>query len=96
MKYSQNEKLNPVDFNTMVVGVNVGSELHNEKAFDYRGTELSGILKISNAAVGFKAFRRWTHELMKKHNKSRIILGKEPTVRYWFNFGYGCKKKEQE
>ena len=28
MKYSQNEKLNQLDFSTIVVGVDVGSEFH--------------------------------------------------------------------
>jgi transposase len=77
----------------MVVGVDVGSELHYARAFDYRGIELSGILKISNDVVGFEAFERWTHELMKKNDKSRIIVGMEPTGHYWFNFGYSLQEE---
>jgi hypothetical protein len=46
MKYNQNEKLKQMDLSTMVVGVDIGSELHYARAFDYRGFELSGIFKI--------------------------------------------------
>jgi transposase len=93
MKYNQNEKLKQVDFCTMVVGVDVGSETHYARAFDYRGFELSGVFKISNDAVGFEAFKRWTHELMEKHDKAKVIVGMEPTGHYWFNFGYVLKKE---
>lgn len=88
MKYNQNEKLKQLDFNTMVVGVDVGSELHYARAFDFRGFELSGVFKISNDAAGFEAFKKWSHELMEKHNKTQIIVGMEPTGHYWFSFGF--------
>lgn len=88
MKYNQNEKLKQMDLSTMIIGVDVGSELHYARAFDYRGIELSGVLKISNDAAGFEAFGKWTHELMKKNDKSRVMVGMEPTGHYWFNFGY--------
>jgi transposase len=55
--------------------------------------ELSGIFKISNDAAGFEAFEKWKHELMKKHDKSKVIVGMEPTGHYWFNFGYSLQKK---
>jgi transposase len=93
MKYNQNEKLKQMDLSTMVVGVDVGSELHYARAFDYRGVELSGILKISNDAAGFETFEKWKHELMKKHDKSKVVVGMEPTGHYWFNFGYSLQEK---
>jgi len=92
MKYNQNEKLNQIDLSTMVVGVDIGSELHYARAFDYRGFELSGVFKISNDAIGFEAFEKWTHELMEKHGKSKIIVGMEPTGHYWFNLGYSLQE----
>ncbi len=93
MKYNQNEKLKQMDLSTMVVGVDVGSELHYARAFDYRGFELSGIFEISNDAAGFEAFQKWTHELMKKCSKTHTIVGMEPTGHYWFNFGYALKEE---
>ncbi|KNY25703.1 IS110 family transposase [Pseudobacteroides cellulosolvens] len=96
MKYTQNEKLNQLDFSTMVVGVDVGSEFHYARAFDYRGIELSGVFKISNDAVGFEAFEKWSHELMMKHDKSKLIVGMEPTGHYWFNFGYSLKENNRK
>lgn len=93
MKYNQNEKLKQLDFYTMIVGVDVGSELHYARAFDYRGFELSGVFKISNDAAGFEAFEKWTHELMKKNDKAKIIVGMEPTGHYWFNFGFSLQEE---
>ena len=93
MKYNQNEKLKQLDFHTIVVGIDVGSEMHYARAFDYKGFELSGVFKISNDAAGFEAFKKWTHELMKKHNKTQIIVGMEPTGHYWFNFGYALQEE---
>lgn len=92
MKYTQNEKLNQLDFSTIVIGVDVGSEFHYARAFDFRGIELSGVFKFSNDAAGFEAYEKWKHELMNKHDKSRTIVGMEPTGHYWFNFGYSLKK----
>lgn len=40
MNYTQNEKINQVTNNTMVVGVDIGSQTHYARAFDNRGREL--------------------------------------------------------
>ena len=40
MNYTQNEKINQVTNNTMVIGVDIGSQTHYVRAFDNRGREL--------------------------------------------------------
>ena len=41
MDYKQNAKIEQVNENTLVVGVDIGSETHYTRAFDYRGRERS-------------------------------------------------------
>lgn len=41
MNYTQNEKIDQVTDTTMVVGIDIGSQIHYERAFDNRGRELT-------------------------------------------------------
>ena len=41
MNYIQNEKIEQVTDSTIVVGVDIGSQIHYARAFDNRGRELT-------------------------------------------------------
>lgn len=41
MNYTQNEKIEQVTDSTIVVGVDIGSQIHYARAFDNRGRELT-------------------------------------------------------
>ena len=41
MNYTQNHKIAQVTESTLVVGVDIGSEQHYARAFDWRGMELT-------------------------------------------------------
>ena len=41
MNYTQNHKIAQVTESTLVVGVDIGSERHYARAFDWRGLELT-------------------------------------------------------
>ncbi|SES96536.1 hypothetical protein SAMN04487771_1002120, partial [[Clostridium] aminophilum] len=41
MNFTQNKKIRQVTEKTMVVGIDVGSEKHYFRAFDWRGIELT-------------------------------------------------------
>ncbi len=41
MNYTQNEKIEQVTDSTLVVGIDIGSQIHYARAFDNRGRELS-------------------------------------------------------
>lgn len=88
MKYSQNEKIMQITDKTLIVGVDVASETHFSRAFDFRGIELGGLVKISNNAEGFKVFKAWINELKVKHEKHNVMIGLEPTGHYWFSLAY--------
>lgn len=92
MNYTQNAKILQVKESSLVVGIDIGSETHYARAFDWRGIELSKVLKFKNSAIGFEEFNNWLEELKKENNKDRTIIGAEPTGHYWFNLGHYLNK----
>lgn len=94
MNYTQNEKILQIKSETLIVGVDIGSEIHHARAFDSRGVELGCIQAFENSAEGFKKFEQWLDDLQKKYGKSEVIVGMEPTGHYWFTFGFYLKNKQ--
>ena len=87
MNLTQNNRLNQVTADTLVVGVDIGSETHFARCFDWRGYEFSKrAFRFSNTQVGFLTFIRWVEEMMKKTEKPKVIVGCEPTGCYWLTF----------
>lgn len=75
MNLTQNDRLRQVTSDTLIVGVDVGSQTHFCRAFDWRGFELSRrVFKFSNTGMGFLTFLRWTEELMNKAEMKRLLL----------------------
>jgi transposase len=91
MKYTQNKKILQVTNETLIVGVDVASEIHYARAFDNRGIELGKLIKFSNNAEGFKELTDWANQLMEKHKMRRAMFGMEPTGHYWFNIAQYLK-----
>lgn len=84
MSVTQNEKIRQVTDTTMVIGVDIASEIHWARAFDWRGLELGKAVKFENSAEGFHLFLRWASELAVGQKKDSIMVGLEPTGHYWF------------
>jgi len=59
MNCTQNEKLNQVSEQSIVIGVDIASETHYAKAFDWRGVELGKVFKFLNSMEGFQSFSKW-------------------------------------
>lgn len=72
----------------MIVGIDVGSETHFARAFDWRNYEYSKKpLEFSNTQAGFATFKAWMEDIAEKYGKDVVIPGMEPTGHYWFNLG---------
>lgn len=71
----------------MVVGVDITSELHFARAFDWRGVELGKVYSFENSAEGFRSFTQWVAGLTEKANKDHVMIGAEPIGHYWFSSG---------
>ena len=93
MKYTQNEKILQHTEKTLIIGVDVASETHYARAFDYRGIEIGKIIKFSNKAEGFSNFSLWVKEIQFKYKKEAVMVGMEPTGHYWFNIAQYLKEE---
>ena len=57
---TQNKKIEAITETTLVIGIDVGSETHYARAFDYRGIEFSKKpFKSSNSEAGFEMFKAY-------------------------------------
>ncbi len=85
---TQNKKIEAITETTLIIGIDVGSETHFARAFNYRGIEYSKKpLKFSNDEVGFETFKAWMLDIKETHGKDKVVPGMEPTGHYWFNLG---------
>lgn len=61
MNYTQNEKIEQVTNETLIIGVDIGSQTHYARAFDNRGGELTRTVFIfHNDLEGFNSFNLGT------------------------------------
>ena len=85
---TQNAKIASITEKTLIVGIDVGSETHYARAFDWRNYEYTRKpLEFSNTEEGFLAFKAWVEDIAEKHGKTAVIPGMEPTGHYWFSLG---------
>ena len=88
MNSTQNKKIEQVKETTMIVGIDVGSEKHYFRAFNWRGIELTRKpVAFSNSMEGFNSFYNTIVELMQKSELEEALVGIEPTGHYWFDLG---------
>ena len=89
MNYNtQNARIASITEKTLIVGIDVGSETHYARAFDWRNYEYTKKpLEFSNTEAGFLTFKAWMEDLAEKHGKNVVIPGMEPTGHYWFALG---------
>ena len=89
---TQNEKIEAVTEGTLVVGIDVGSEFHYARAFDYRNYEYSRkAFKFSNTEGGFAAFKAWMLDIKTEYGKDAILAGMEPTDTTGSTLGNTCR-----
>ena len=75
MKYNtQNAKIKSITEKTLIVGIDVGSETHFARAFDWRNYEYSKKpLEFSNTEAGFMTLKAWMADLAEKYGKNVVI-----------------------
>lgn len=87
MNYTQNEKIEQVTDTTLVIGVDIGSQIHYARAFDNRGRELTKkVFLFENNIEGFNSFNQWAEKIRMENDKTAVMIGCEPTGHYWFAF----------
>ncbi|MFV0401843.1 MAG: IS110 family transposase [Oscillospiraceae bacterium] len=94
MSVTQNEKIRQVTESTLVIGVDIASESHWARAFDWRGIEHDRAFQFENSSAGFAQLLHWIEMLCSKTGKTRVIIGAEPTGHYWFTLVAYLKSSE--
>ena len=85
MTYTQNDRIEQVTDFTLVIGIDIGSQTHYARAFDNRGRELTKrVFSFENDIEGFNAFYQWSERIKADNNKTKVMIGCEPTGHYWF------------
>ena len=92
MKYTQNERIMQITEKTLIVGIDVGSEKHYARAFNFRGVEYGKLLIFHNDAEGFAIFEGWIRKLAVQNGFKDVTVGMEPTGHYWFTLGEHIKR----
>ena len=88
MNSTQNKKLEQVKTTTLIVGIDIGSEFHYARAFDWRGYEYSkAALRFENNEHGFTELLMWIQTIREQEGKDEVLAGMEPTGHYWFSLG---------
>ncbi|WP_096435262.1 IS110 family transposase [Alteribacter populi] len=85
MNRSRNERINQVNENTLVIGIDIAKKNHYACAVDLRGRELTKVWRIHQSKDGFIHFEQAVRQLMETHNKSNVLIGFEATGHYWMN-----------
>ena len=93
MKYTQNERIMQITEKTLIIGIDVGSEKHYARAFNFRGVEYGKLLIFHNDAEGFAMLEDWIRKLAEQNGFKDVTVGMEPTGHYWFNLGEHIKGK---
>lgn len=83
MNYNQNQRLNQLDENILIIGVDVSKKFHVARAQDFRGVEFKRGIKFDNSRQGFAEFEEWKNSLQRENQKMKVLVGMEPTGPYW-------------
>ena len=93
MNNTQSKKITQVTDDTLIVGVDIGSESHWARAILARGYEVSKKpFHFDNTEEGFERFVTWAYGLEAENKLKKIVIACEPTGHYWFNL-YDFLKK---
>ena len=89
MKFNtQNKEIEAITETTLVLGINVRSETHYARAFDYQGIKYSKkLFKFSNTEAGFVTFKERIPNPKEEHEKDKVVSGMESTGHYCFSLG---------
>lgn len=85
MHHKRNQRIEQVTENTLIIGVDIAKESHYACAVDHRSRELGKSWKFSQSRNGFETFLSSLLALQRRHEKTDILIGLEPTGHYWMN-----------
>jgi transposase len=87
----QAERRQKISKNTLIVGVDIGSEFNAMALMNEAGEILGRYPKIYNSRGGFEQFKEIIEVIKRKKGFKRILIGMEPTGHYWRKIAYYAK-----
>ena len=96
MKAKKKAKLDLVDDNTLVVGIDIGKRNHYCRFINVRGYEIGKGFSFSNNRDGMEKIVSKIEEAKIQNNLVKAVIGMEPSGHYWkpaahYLFGSGYK-----
>jgi transposase len=82
--------------NTLVVGMDIGSEFNAACFMDKEGNVFGRYPKIYNSRKGFDYFHAMVEQTRRKHKLTHVFIGMEPTGHYWRKIAFFAKEKGYE
>ncbi|MCM2675105.1 IS110 family transposase [Alkalicoccobacillus plakortidis] len=85
MNHTRNDRLDQVQEDTLVIGIDIAKFKHYACAVNDRSRELSDAFPFHQSRNGFHHLYDELEQLKKAHQKTNILIGFEPTGHYWMN-----------
>jgi transposase len=92
----QQEKRNRIGNQTLVIGMDIGSEFNAACFMDKEGNVLGRYPMIYNSRKGFDYFQTMLVKTKRKHTFTDVLIGMEPTGHYWRKIAFFAKEKGYE
>ena len=83
MNNNRKKRINQIDEDTLIVGIDVAKNKHVARTQDFRGIEFGNATYFVNREHGFEKIKEWIIKIAERKSKSDIIIGLEPTGHYW-------------
>jgi len=83
MKAKKKAKLDLIDENTLIVGIDIGKRKHHARFINLRGYELAKVFSFENNMDGIQKLMAKIEETKKQNNLVKAVIGLEPSGHYW-------------
>jgi len=71
---NRKRRINQVDKDTLIVGIDIAKNKHAARAQDFRGIEYGRVRYFANREYDFEKIKRWILNLAKKDLKKILLL----------------------
>ena len=92
----QQEKRKRIGNQTLVIGMDIGSEFNAACFMDREGNVLGRYPTVYNSRKGFDYFQTMVMKIKRKHKLTDVLIGMEPTGHYWRKIAFFAKEQGYE
>ncbi|MCL4378111.1 MAG: IS110 family transposase [Actinobacteria bacterium] len=83
MKAKKKAKLDLIDKDTLIVGIDIGKRKHYARFINLRGYELGKVFSFPNNRDGMEKIVSEIEKAKKQNNLAKAVIGLEPSGHYW-------------